>query len=118
MDASLLLVVTIALVLLSAMTVFRLSAIGLTNRRVAAAVAELWIGAGLWLWLFTSTLSLAGHSAASPRSASWLSDLVALLRSMSFGERLMALAKLSAAAALVAHFMWSVSRLRPHQAGC
>ena len=116
MDASFLVAVGIGLALLSVMTVFRLSAVGVANRRVAVAVAELWIAVGLWVALLTSVLSHGGRTPAPARSTAWLADLMALLRSMTPGERMLALANLCVAAALVVHFMWSVRRLRPHRA--
>ena len=80
------------------------------------AISELWTAVGLWVGLLTSVLSHGGRTAVPARSTTWLAELMALLRSMTSGERMLALANLCVAVALVVHFMWSVRRLRPHRA--
>jgi hypothetical protein len=114
-DAPFLAVVGVGLALLSVMTALRLSAVGVSGRRIALALVELWVAVGFWVRLLAWLSALGGAPAASGRGTGWLIDAMAVARAMPSGQRAVALANLGLVAVLLGHFMWSVSRVRPRQ---
>lgn len=115
MDIGVTIVAGIGLLLLTIMTVVRLTGIGVSVRRTAFAVAELWLAMVVWVGLFIWITHLAGASHGLG-SANELRELMAQLKAAPTGALVGAGLSCAAALGLFGHFMWTVSRLRGGQA--
>ena len=60
MDAAFLAVVAVSFLFISAMIVMRMSAAGMTARRIAWPLAELWLTLGLWIAVLWAGARLRG----------------------------------------------------------